>query len=386
MAKRTNGITTPSRDRANPEMVRDWYRDNEKTFAEFVLNGPKAEVPSYPINIFIEPINACNMACPFCATNYETRTRQLLPFDIFRKFVDEMREDKIFPRLTFAGEGEPFLHKETAEMVRYAKEAGFNVWTINNGSRFTRELTEQLINCRIDRVQFSIDSVIAEKFDKMRVAKGVRDSFFDEVMGNILHFSRRNYEEGSPCFVSISSVQTELNVGDAEAFKNFWYEMPFHNVFLAPLSTLQATAPSEEAKEKQYTGVMKDKPLCAVPFNSGKLNSNGDINICTHDYNGVYAAGNVRLQRFSEIWNGQNSLKLRQALLDGDVEDFVKIGHDCERCNNPLIGYGIDDYLKSTDERIERTVSVFNTPAPLKDGEDKYKKLLQRCKEFPVLA
>jgi len=372
--------------RADSSTVRDWYPDNEKTFLDFVREGVKAKVPSYPINIFIEPINACNMACPFCATNYETRVRHLMDVEVFRKFVTELREDGIFPRLTFAGEGEPFLHKRTVEMVEIAKEQGFNVWTINNGSMITRERAERLIKAGIDRVQFSIDSVVKDKFDRMRVAKGAKESLYDTVLGNILYFAKRNYEEGSPCYISISSVQTNLNKDDAEAFREFWYSMPFNNVFLAPLSTLQATSPSEEAQEQQYRGSMKDKPLCAVPFNSAKVNSDGSVNICTHDYNGVYAAGNVGDSRFSEIWNNENSQKLRQALIDGEVQDFVAIGHDCEKCNNPVIGYSVDSYVKGADERIERTISVYDNRSPVDDGERKYEKLLEMCEKFPILA
>ena len=373
-------------ERAESSAVRNWYPENEKTFLDFVREGVQAKVPSFPINIFIEPINACNMACPFCATNYETRVRHVIDVEVFRKFVTELREDGIFPRLTFAGEGEPFLHKRAVEMVEIAKSQGFNVWTINNGSMITRERAERLIKAGIDRVQFSIDSVIPEKFDQMRVAKGARESLFRTVMGNILYFAKRNYEEGSPCYISISSVQTSLNKDDAESFRKFWYDMPFNNVFLAPLSTLQATSPSEEAKEQQYTGSMKDKPLCAVPFNSAKVNSDGSVNICTHDYNGVYSAGNVADKRFSQIWNSAEAQKLRQALIDGEVQDFVAIGHDCEKCNNPVIGYSIDSYVNNADERIERTVSVYERKNPVDDGARRYEKLLEMCEKFPILA
>ena len=119
-----NNVTLPNW--ADPETVRWWYRDNETIFSEFVKIGPTAEVSSHPIiNAFIEPVDACNMAWSFSVTSYETRTRQVMPVKLFRKFVDELREDEILPSLTFAGEGEPFLHKQATDIVEYAKSAEF---------------------------------------------------------------------------------------------------------------------------------------------------------------------------------------------------------------------------------------------------------------------
>jgi MoaA/NifB/PqqE/SkfB family radical SAM enzyme len=366
------------------ERVRRWTVDNEAAFLAACRRGLAAECPSWPVNVFVEPINACNMACPFCATNFETRARTVMPLAVFERFIRDLSDRGIFPRLTLTGEGEPFLHKQAVEMVRIAKEAGFNVWIITNGSMLGRERIERLIAARIDRVQFSIDSVKPEVYDRMRVAKGSRESYFARTMGNILHFARRNWEEGAPVYLSISAVQTALNRDDAEEFKRFWYALPVNNVFLAPLSTLQANAPLAEAKALHYEGPMKEKPVCAVPFTNAKINADGSVNICTHDYNGVWPVGNVAEASFAELWNGERARKLRQALLDAEVDDFVAIGHDCRRCNNPLIGYGTEDWVKGSAVRLERTLAPYAAANPVDDGPAKYARLLDLAAGFPV--
>lgn len=371
---------------AQAQMLKEWYVGNEKKFAEAHARGLQPISSSYPFNIYVEPVNACNLACPFCATTYETRTRTMLGLDVFERLIRDLKEKGIYPRITLTGEGEPFLNKQAIDMVRIAKEAGFNVWTITNGSMFDRARLEKLLEYGINRVQFSIDSVTKEIYDRMRVAKGKHQSYFAKTMGNILYLAKRNYEEGLPIYISISAVQTKLNAPDAQAFTDFWMALPVHNVFLAPLSTLQANTQLEEAKDLFYQGSMAEKQVCAIPFTTANVNADGSVNICSHDFDNVYPVGNVADESFGVLWNNAKSQALRKALLDGEVSEFVAIGHDCQRCNNPVIGYGVGDCMKSAQERIERTVSVIDGDNQIENGERRYARLLELIEEYPILG
>ncbi len=366
--------------------ARSWLVANERAFLDYMRQGARAECTALPSNIVIEPVNACNLNCPFCATTYETRPRALLSIELFQTFIADLSGHGVYPRLTFAGEGEPFLNKKTIELVRIAKDAGFVCWMITNGTMLNAKRINKLLDTGIDRIQFSIDSVKPEIYNQMRRAKGQKSSYFEEAMGNILHTLRRNVELGSKTEISISSVQTSLNASDAEEFRAFWAKLPVHHVYLAPFSTLQANSPMEEAKQHYFTGDMKTKPVCSVPFANAKLNADGSINLCTHDYNNVYPVGNVRDESFLSLWNNEKSRQLRQALIDAEVEDFVAMGHDCRQCNNPVLGCGMGEFVAASESRIQRLLNSMNETHALSDIGWRMEQLAQLAERFPVAA
>lgn len=359
-----------------------WYEENERRLVASVERGLSAQAETLPANIYVELVNACNLACPFCATQFENRPRKLLDFADFKKLTGELAALGAYPRLTFAGQGEPFLNKEAVAMIGHARSAGFPVWLITNATMLTGERIEALLACGVNRVQFSIDSIDPEKYATLRKAKNRADSYFSKAMGNIIHTILRNVDLGSPAFISISSVQTELNAGDSETFKAFWLGLPVNHVFLAPLATLQSKSPLEEAKALAYRGSMADKPVCIHPFVGAKLNSDGTFNICPHDFDGVWPVGNIRENSFMEMWNGDRARQLRQALLDGQVESFVALGHDCQSCNNPVLGYGAAEYCAQVETRIERMRQAFAVPKD-EDGV-RYARLLEMAERFPL--
>lgn len=359
-----------------------WHEGNERLLVASVAQGLTARAETLPANIYVELVNACNLACPFCATQFENRPRKLLDFADFRKLIGELAALGAYPRLTFAGQGEPFLNKEALAMIAYARSAGFPVWLITNATMLDRERIEALLACGINRVQFSIDSIDPHKYAALRKAKNRRESYFAKAMGNIVQVIRRNYELGSPTFVAISSVQTELNAGDADTFRDFWQSLPVHHVFLAPLATLQSKSPLEEAKERAYRGSMADKPVCILPFIGAKLNSDGTLNICPHDFDGAWPVGNIKQDSFLDMWNGPKAQELRQALLSARVESFAAIGHDCHSCNNPLIGYGAADFCAAMATRIERMRQSFSAPKEI--DETRYARLLEVAERFPL--
>lgn len=65
--------------------------------------------------------------------------------------------------VTLTGWGEPLLHPEIVEMVKYAKEKGKWVSLTSNGSLLTENLAKQLTQARLDSIVFSIDDIKAPK-------------------------------------------------------------------------------------------------------------------------------------------------------------------------------------------------------------------------------
>jgi len=163
-----------------------------------------------------------------------------------------------------------------------------------------------------------------------------------------------NSENGFSVYTSISAVSTSLNSDERDSFVVFWDSLPVDNIFFSTLSTLQNNSPTAEAL--RFNGNIKTKPICIIPWISLSVKSSGDIVVCSHDYNNTYVVGNIENDDIFELWNNEKTRKLRKALIDGELDDFVNINHDCYSCNNPCIGCGRDDFLKDIPVYMEKTV------------------------------
>jgi MoaA/NifB/PqqE/SkfB family radical SAM enzyme len=373
---------------------RDFLNTNLSQQIEFLENGLGPVVPYSFTTLEIELSNSCNLDCPFCYTSFLTRQRLLFPFDTFRKLVDYLDAGDLKPRISFSGDGEMFIHKQILDFVKYAKKRDFHVQIINNGTLCTPEKSKALVEMGLDRIQFSVDSIKKESYEKSRRQKGNRNdkNFFESVRHNILEYIRLNYESGEPTNISIMSVQTEENKKESEAFKNYWYQFPIHNVYLSPLYTLAGNSVTnfEEARSVQYTGKIKEKPVCVSPFVLLCIKVDGKVLACTHDSDAVFPIGNIiengdafdsakngekidRTIAIDKLWNNERIQSLRKGLLFGKLDYFKLIGHDCVSCNCPVEGGSIEEYRKGKNSskitKIWDSMNKRETKSDLKNSK-----------------
>ena len=80
----------------------------------------KASIKGLPISISFEPTTSCNLRCPECPSGLRSFTRPtgMLENDLFKKTIDELYKTLWY--LVFYFQGEPYLHPQFLEMVKYA--------------------------------------------------------------------------------------------------------------------------------------------------------------------------------------------------------------------------------------------------------------------------
>ncbi|MCX5807582.1 MAG: radical SAM protein [Proteobacteria bacterium] len=324
---------------------------------DYIKNSFSEKTVLPPLHIYMEPINLCNLSCPFCATKNILRKKEKMDFNIFKKTIDDIVSQnwQKLIRLTLTGHGEPLLNKELPQMIKYIKKNNFlSVELITNGTILNKKISHALIESGLDRIQISIDSIKKTTYDLLRRPKRKNISFFNVTMANILYFLLLNQEHEHSVYTSISAILTSINSGERDEFMKFWQTLPVDNIAFPPLSTLQNNSPMEESL--RFHGDIKSKPVCIIPWITLSVKSNGDVTICSHDFQSRYPIGNVKKDKLYELWNNEKARKLRKSLINSDIDYFVGIGHDCFACNNPCIGYGKDDFLRDLPIYMEKTV------------------------------
>ncbi|MCG2689719.1 radical SAM protein [Candidatus Parcubacteria bacterium] len=318
---------------------------------DYFKSGASEQVPFSPQHLYIEPTNLCNLNCQHCARSSIKRKMVLMPNNVFQAVLGQLKKTNWQVKITLTGQGEPLLHQNILEFVKTTKEKGFFVSIITNGTVLTESLGEALIKAGLDRIQFSFDSVVKETYESIR-----RGANFEKTLGNILRFLEINEKLCHPCFVSISSVQSEKPAKEKDIFLEFWKKRLVDNVFLAPLSSLQGK--SEMSNKAKTAG---KRQACVLPFLNISVKADGNVVGCPHDYDNAYIVGNVLENDLADIWNNEKMRFLRNAILEGKFDYFKNIGHDCENCNNCFIGYGVDDFLKDYFLRMEKNLEPYFT-------------------------
>ena len=106
------------------------------------------------INLHITEL--CNYRCKYCFAHFGKRAD--LPLGKWQRIIDNIKSSGLFMAINFAG-GEPMLYKGFPALVDFAKNAGFGVSLISNGSLLLNEklMPPELFE-KLDTLGISVDS------------------------------------------------------------------------------------------------------------------------------------------------------------------------------------------------------------------------------------
>jgi radical SAM protein with 4Fe4S-binding SPASM domain len=129
----------------------------------------KPIVWGYPIWTILEPTNRCNLNCPSCLTGSGSRNDAggYIDLEKYKKVVDEIAPYGMGVLLYFRGE--PLIHPQFNDLVRYAKSKGLIVRTGSNvHSLDTAEKAQKLVESGLDWIRISLDGITQETYTKYR--------------------------------------------------------------------------------------------------------------------------------------------------------------------------------------------------------------------------
>jgi MoaA/NifB/PqqE/SkfB family radical SAM enzyme len=122
-----------------------------------------------PFSLAIEPTTACNLRCPECPSGLRSFTRPTghLQKDLFRSVIDEVHRDLLY--LTFYFQGEPYLHPDFLDMVRYASSKKIYTATSTNAHYLGDENARKTVESGLDRLIISIDGTTQDTYEQYRI-------------------------------------------------------------------------------------------------------------------------------------------------------------------------------------------------------------------------
>jgi len=127
-----------------------------------------------PIYLEIAPSGGCNHRCVFCAVDYLAYKAKFLDLNVLKKAVKQAADLGV-KSIMYAGEGEPLLHKEIGEIVKYTKGCGIDVAITTNGVFLKKEVSRDILKY-LSWIRVSLNAGRSRTYSKIHRTK--KDDFY----------------------------------------------------------------------------------------------------------------------------------------------------------------------------------------------------------------
>lgn len=311
---------------------------------------------STPFLVQMFPVYGCNFRCGYCLhalPKFEhgyISDKAYMDIEFYKKCIDDMRGfKKQIKMLRFAGIGEPLLHKNITEMIKYAKECNVakSVDIVTNGVLLNQELSLKLIDAGLDKLRISIQGISKEQYKELSNVDLDFSNFKREI-----EFFYKNRKETKVYIKIIDCALTDKT--QERVFFEMFEEMCDFIAIEHLTPTVAGIDYGKIARGKnpdvtQSGNALSNVSICPQPFYMMQINPDGKVvPCCSMSYPTVI--GDALKESVVEIWNGTAFNRFRRSLLDG----VHNAGDICSNC--VLYRYGLfqedilDQYVYSLKE------------------------------------
>jgi radical SAM protein with 4Fe4S-binding SPASM domain len=277
----------------------------------------------FPIGFSIEPTTACNLGCPECPSGLKQFSRPTgnLKADVFHSAIDALSAKSLY--LTFYFQGEPYIHPEFLDMVKYAHKKKLYTATSTNAHFLSDENARKTVESGLDRLIISIDGTTQETYAAYRV-NGQLDKVIEGTK-NVVRW-KKELNSATPKVVfqylvvrpnehqleDVKRLAKEVGVDELKFKTAQLYDYKQGNPLMPTKSKY-----SRYRQLKDGTYALKNKLLnqCWKMWHSCVITWDGKIVPCCFDKDAKHQLGDLKSQSFPAIWYGKSYRNFRAQLL-----------------------------------------------------------------------
>ena len=303
------------------------------SYYESKLTG-KATQRGLPLSISFEPTTSCNLRCPECPSGLRSFTRPtgMLQDQVFKKTIDELADSLLY--LIFYFQGEPYLHPQFLDLVKYASQKKIYTATSTNAHYLTDTNARRTVESGLDRLIISIDGTTQEVYEQYRVGGKLEKVI--EGTKNILKW-KKALKSKTP-HVVFQFLVVRPNEHQIEEVKRLAAELGVDEVGLktAQIYDYQKGDPLIPTIDKysryaqQPDGSFQIKNAldghCWKMWHSCVITWDGKVVPCCFDKDAHYRLGDVSETSFKTLWQSESYRNFRKSL--------IKSRSEIEMCKN----------------------------------------------------
>ncbi|MBW1813309.1 MAG: radical SAM protein [Deltaproteobacteria bacterium] len=302
-----------------------------------------------PQQIVIDPHHRCNANCSHCwvHTPNVTHTKEFLnmtfPMERYKEIIDDASELKV-GTIVLQGDGEPLLHPDSLEMLRYARAKGLGVKFFTNGILLGEKAASTVVEIGVNEIYCSVPAGTPETYHLIN-SKQPPDTY-NEVVNNIRRLMRIKKESGktNPYVIATHVIHTQNYHELVKIAQDDVYEdvdaARFYLIRLDVMNSFLQLQPNEIDKIKKQIPIVKKilkkgnvtfidnikfqlanycnrdgswskniflQQGCIVGWYYNLIPAKGDISFCCH----LRTVGDLTKERFKDIWTSPRYEKWR---------------------------------------------------------------------------
>lgn len=257
----------------------------------------------------------------------------MLKQELFEKVIHELAPTLSY--LIFYFQGEPYLHPQFLDMVRFASSKGIYTATSTNAHYLSDEAARKTVESGLDRLIISIDGTDQETYESYRVGGNL--SKVIEGTKNVVRW-RKQLKSKTPHLIfqflvvrknesqieEVNKLAKELGVDEVALKTAQIYD--YHNGSdLIPENDMY----SRYARQEDGTYSVKNKLLdhCWKMWHSCVITWDGKVVPCCFDKDAHHVLGDLNEKSFKEIWYNEQYQTFRESLLKSRSEIEI-----CKNC------------------------------------------------------
>lgn len=293
------------------------------------------ENPPIPRSVKIELSSKCNYRCQFCCINDRLHQAKNMEWDLFVMIVNELSEIGV-EEIGLFMIGEPFISPNLlVNAITYLKkDLNFPyVFITSNGALANPEMVQKCMKAGLDSLKWSCNTANDEQFEELT---RVKKKSFDLMKNNIKSAFEIRNSNNYKTKLYASSIRYDNK--QLELMKPFLNEFVLPYVdehYWLPLYSMGGYATEREA-ELGYIPIAGnsgryDDPVDPIPcwslFTAGHILFDGGVTACCADGTGKWVVGNIKNEKFKDIWLSKEFCELRKSHLLGNI-----VNTKCENC------------------------------------------------------
>lgn len=286
----------------------------------------------YPINAEVGLSGACNHRCIFCSVDYMGYEPNMLTRDLLYQRFAEMNRAGL-KSILFAGNGEPLLNKDAANIINDTKKLGIDVALSTNGVLFTEELAKECMES-ISWIRFSTSAATENTYKKIHQGK---DGDLEKVFTNIYQAAELKRRNNLKTVLGVQIVMIPENIhevvmlakkakelgADQFSVKSFGWQSLSNSKLKGEIDRTSyydnregLIVELQKLNDENFKAIYRSNRMnkskigrnyteCyAMPFHTN-IDANGDVwPCCTLIGVKDMCFGNIKDQTFQEIWLG----------------------------------------------------------------------------------
>ncbi|MDD4202857.1 MAG: radical SAM protein [Candidatus Omnitrophica bacterium] len=319
------------------------------------LNGKNI----YPIFLDVSPTSACNHNCVFCGLDYTHKVPVTLKTKVLKDMVKDCAKNGV-KSIMYAGEGEPLLHKELAQIINFTHDQGIDVALNTNGVLFDKTFCKKALK----DIVWSRVSIDAGTKKTHKMLHNAKEDDFDKILSNLTDavdikkknkfkttigtqflLLKENANELSTLASKLSKIGVDYlivkpyskhplsinNIAEGLNYKDMMDLDKSLNKYRKKINIIFR----KKTMEKRFSKKNYDRCLGA-PF-WAYIAATGDIYPC-HNFLGVqkFSMGNLNDNSFSSIWKSEKRKK---------IMDFLYTKNDVQKCRELCRLDAVNEYL-----------------------------------------